>query len=139
MKIIFDATFGAGWVQNLRDFFRSHEFPSPQILHLYDIFNQSEKDEVWIPKLVGEDCLIVTADLGHGKGPRLPALCKVHKRTHILLSPTMHNKVTKFEKARAIVILWHQIVDAMATEPGSRFQIKTNDATYKRFSLVAKG
>ena len=83
MRIIFDATFGEGWVDALKSFYRTHKEPRPRLLHLYDIFDRDVKDDEWIPSLVGQDCLIITADAGRKK-PRLPELCRRHKKTHIM-------------------------------------------------------
>lgn len=138
MRILFDATFGEGWVEALKSFYRTHKEPKPRLLHLYDIFDRDVKDDEWIPRIVGQDCLIITADTGRDK-PRLTELCKQHKRTHIIFSPTMLNKVNQFQKARAIVVLWPDIVAAFTCPSGSRFQIQAMDINHERFRLVRKG
>jgi len=137
LRIIFDATFGEGWVDALKSFYRTHKEPRPRLLHLYDIFDRDVKDDEWIPRIIGQDWLIVTADKGRKK-PRLPKLCREHQRTHILFSPTLLNKVNQFQKARAIVVLWPQIERTLDESPGSRFQIQATDATHERFRLVKK-
>ena len=125
-------------MEALRGFYRLHKEPRPRILHLYDMFDKDVKDDEWIPKVGGEDCIIITADCGKGKRPRLPELCKQYRRTHILISPTMHIKVSLFQKARAIVILWPQLLKTLQDEPGTCFQIRAIDEDHQRFSLVKK-
>lgn len=139
MRIIFDATFGEGWVESLRSFFQIHKEPRPLFLHIYHMFDRNVKDDEWIPKVVGLDCLIITCDAGR-MAPRLPLLCKQYKKTHILISPTMHNKCNQFQKARAIVILWPEIERTMEHPRGSCFQIQPIpiDGIYERFRLVEK-
>lgn len=139
MRIIFDATFGEGWVEALRSFFQIHKEPRPLFLHIYHMFDRNVKDNEWIPKVVGQDCLIITADTGR-MAPRLPLLCKQYKKTYILISPTMHNKCNQFQKARAIIVLWPEIVNTMEHPRGSCFQIQPIpiDGVYERFRLVKK-
>ena len=137
MKIIFDATFGETWVEALKSFYRLHKEPRPRLLHLYDIFNRNVKDDEWINGIAAQECVIVTADTGRKK-PRLPELCKQYRKTHIIFSPTLINKVDQFQKARAIVVLWPQIADTENHPPGSRFQIQATDGTHQHFKLVKK-
>ncbi len=136
MRIIFDATFGEGWVQTLTNFFYLHRDPKPLLQHVHHFSGRGEKDNEWIPKIIGQDCIIVSGDLGRGN-PRLPAICKEHKKTHILLSPTLQNS-EKFHQARAFVVLWPDIVRTLERPPGSRFQIRTTDASHEHFTLIEK-
>jgi len=138
LKVLFDATFGESWVEGIRAFFRLHQEPRPRILHLYDSFPRDVKDEEWIPKLVGDDWLIIIADRGKGKAPRLPALCHQYKRTHILLSTTMHVKVNQFNKARAIILLWPKLIEAFLGTAGSCYEIQAQDANHLHFRLISK-
>ena len=136
MKIIFDATFGEGWVDDLRTFFRSHKEPRPRFQHIHDVFNRDVADDVWIPKFAEIDCLVVSGDAGRRK-PRLPAICKQYKKTHIILSPTLQ-RCNKFTQARAVIVVWPDIVRATDAAAGSRFQIQTVDGQHEHFRLVKK-
>lgn len=136
MKIIFDATFGEGWVDALTAFFRTHKEPRPRFQHIHDIFSRGLADDEWIPKFAETECLIISGDTGR-RQPRLPAICKQYKKTHIILSPTLHN-CNKFTQARAIIIVWPEIIDAYNQPKGSRFQIQPVDVKHERFRLVRK-
>jgi len=136
LKIIFDATFGEGWVDALMAFFRIYKEPRPRFQHIHDVFNRDLPDDVWIPKFAEIDCLIISGDAGRKK-PRLPAICKQFNKTHIILSPTLQNS-SKFNQARAIVVLWPEIVNTFSHSKGSRFQIQTTDAKHEHFRLVKK-
>lgn len=136
MRIIFDATFGEGWVDALTTFFRAHKEPRPRFQHIHDAYNRGLADDVWIPKFVETDCMIISGDSGR-KQPRLPAICRRHKKTHIILSPTLQ-MCNAFIKARAIIVLWPDIVNAYNSTQGSRFQIQPTDKKHERFRLVKK-
>lgn len=137
MKIIFDATFGEGWVDALTAFFRTHKEPRPRFQHIHDAFGRDLKDDEWISKLAVEpDCLIVSGDAGRKK-PRLPEICKQYKKTHIILSSTLQMS-NKFTQARAIVGLWPDIARAVDGPLGTRFQMQTIDVAHERFRLVRK-
>lgn len=138
MKLVFDATFGEPWVVHLRGFFQCHSCPRPRILHLYDIIGEEERDDpIWIPKLKSLGCVIISGDRGrHSRGPaRLPHICKQCNVTHILLSDAMHQKATGFERARAIIVLWHEIMSACKDSPGSRYMMQATDGSFTRFAL----
>jgi len=136
LNIIFDAMFGGGWVSYLRSFFLTHKEPRPRLVHIYDIFAQDVKDDVWIPQLIGQDWIVISGDAGR-KPPRLPELCRQKGKTHIILSSTLKQE-TGFVKARAVVVLWPEIVRAADAPTGTRFQMQTIDAAHERFRLVRK-
>jgi hypothetical protein len=141
VKLVFDATFGQPWVVNLRGIFHSHPRPQPTLLHLSDIIAEDEKDDpIWIPKLTKIGCVVVSADRGKHSGPfeRLPRICSECGVTHILFSARMHHKASGFERARAIIVLWHDIVAACKGAPGSRYLIQATDGSFTRFALVKK-
>ena len=141
MKLVFDATFGETWVIHLRDFFQNHSCPRPEIRHLFEIAGEDERDDlVWVPKLANLGCVVVSGDRGTHSKPceRLPRICRDQHVTHILLSAGMHDNAHKFEKARAIIILWHEIIAACQDAPGSRYLIQAMDGSFTRFALVKK-
>jgi hypothetical protein len=103
--------------------------------------SEDEKDdEVWVTKLTSSGHVVISGDRGTHSKPfeRLPRICKEHKITHILLSDGMHHKASGFERARAIIVLWHEIVTACDDVPGSRYLIMGTDESFRRFALVKK-
>jgi len=141
VKLVFDATFGEPWVVHLRDFFQNHSCPRPQIRHLFEMTGEDERDDpVWIPKLAPLGCVVVSGDRGTHSKPfeRLPRICREQHVTHILLSAGMHDNARKFERARAIVVLWHDIVAACQDTPGSRYVIQPTNNSFTQFALVKK-
>lgn len=140
-KLVFDATFGEAWVHHLCAVFRHHPRPQPTIMHLWELASEEEKDdEVWVAKLTSMGHVVISGDRGTHSvlEARLPLICKEHKITHILLSDGMHHKASGFERARAIIVLWHEIVAACDDVPGSRYQIMGTDGSFRRFALVKK-
>lgn len=135
MKIVFDEMFGRRWVKAVEHLFEeTHRKPKPRLLHIFDIADPGAKDDQWVPSLGKAPCLVVTADRG-GRGlPRLPEVCRRYKKTHILLSARTHD-LTMFHKARAIIAIWPQIVEAWGDEGGTRFVLETT-LSGKGFRLV---
>lgn len=57
------------------------------------------------------------------KGGKLPALCKEHKITHVILSSALHRKKTH-EKVAALLFVWDQLEALGTAPPGSRFILR---------------
>ncbi len=126
--VYFDSTFGHPWVTSLSHLFMMRKVQQPHLKHIFQISTEGEEDSRWTQTLANEgDCIVVTGDQGRrGKDkPRLPQVCKNKNLTHILLSPNVHS-ASKFERARAIIVLWPQILQTFDSPPGSRYQIKQN-------------
>ncbi len=70
--------------------------------------------------------LVITCDRGKTSGPKLPQLCRAAGLTHILVSGTLHGK-PQFEKARAVLVVWHDLVTADAESKGARFSLRYNN------------
>ena len=135
MKTIwFDSTFGYPWVTTLVNLFLMRKDSEPFLKHIFQVSKPGEEDPEWIPKLDGDKFIVISGDKGNKK-PRLPQICKKQKITHIILSSTVHHS-SKFERARAIIMLWPQILRTFDAKPGSRFQIEKAKDYY---ALVAKG
>ena len=120
--VYFDANFGYPWVTGLSHIFMMRRDREPFLNHIYSFSKEGEDDDIWIPKLNKQEHVIVSTDKGRKK-PRLPQVCKQYQITHILFSPGAH-KLQKFEKARAIISLWPQIVRTFEAPLGSRYQIR---------------
>lgn len=125
LKVIFDEMFGPRWVRALEHLFLAlHKEPRPKFLHLFDIAAAGSPDDQWVPSLGKDPCLVVTADRGLRGAPRLPEVCRQYGRTHILLSARTHD-LNMFDKARAVIGVWPQLVDAWGYEGGSRLLLET--------------
>ena len=120
--VYFDSTFGYPWVTGLSHIFMMRRDREPFLNHIYSFSKEGDDDDIWIPKLNNQEHVVVSADTGRRK-PRLPQVCKQYQITHILFYPSAHH-LQKFEKARAIISLWPQIVTTFDAPLGSRYQIK---------------
>jgi hypothetical protein len=137
VKLIFDATFSETGVTHLRSFFQSHRVPRPVLTHIHELGARDQQDDVWLPRLEHEDCLVISGDRGRHL-PRLPKLCTELKKTHIILSPALQ-EAPQFVKLRAIIVMWPHIVQACDCPKGSRFQIQATDARHEHFKWTRKG
>jgi hypothetical protein len=122
--VYFDSTFGHPWVTTLVNLFLMRKESQPFLKHIFQISQEGEEDNQWTQKLDEGDCIIITGDQGRDK-PRLPQICKDKHVTHIILTRNVHNS-SKFERARAIIALWPQILQTFSSPPGSRYQIQQN-------------
>lgn len=123
LKLLFDENFGQPLVHALANLLAFYESPL-QVEHLiHYVGRHGERDDVWIPLLAKEGWIVITADLGRCGGLKLPRICAAEKVTHVLLSGSLHQR-KQFEKARAILVVWPELIDA-ATEPkGTRFKLQ---------------
>jgi hypothetical protein len=139
--IIFDANFGEPWLNALSGLFSLSGQPEPKpiLQHLHTLAGRDVKDDEWIQKLKPLDCIVISADTG--RKPRshssLPAICAANKKTHIILSSSVH-KEKQFQKARAIIVVWLDILEAFNAPLGSRYKLQTLDAEHKHFKLSLK-
>ena len=98
----------------------------PEFRHVCDFFQQGTYDSVWIPQIASEEgWIVITSDGGRNpsKGGKLPELCREHKITHVILSPTLHNK-TAADKVAALLLVWNEIELLQKVPPGSRFKLR---------------
>ena len=122
IKIFFDENIGKPLVialGNLLAFFH----PKPQIRHIDEYLKSGIKDDIWLPKVAQENWLVVTADQGKGPGAKLPHLCKKLGIRHVLISGKLHQQ-PQFEKARAILVVWPELLKAFVAPKGSRFKLQ---------------
>lgn len=95
-----------------------------RLVHLLDYCAQEgAKDETWVPKLAAEDWIVTSSDKGKRGGSKLPRICWAHRVTHVLFKGRMVHQ-QQFEKARAIIVVWNDLVAASARPRGSRFRIR---------------
>lgn len=123
IKILFDENFGEPLVNDLAAFFHSCRDPV-EFRHVFKFAKPGDKDEIWIPKIAPGGWIVVSSDRGKQcGGQKLPKLCHENKITHFVYSATLHN-AGNFEKQRAIVSTWPQIVAASRRDRGIRFSMR---------------
>jgi len=126
--IWFDATFGRPWVITLENLFSMRKESEPFLRHIYAVSKPKEQDPSWISKLDENEFIIISGDRGNKK-PRLPQICREKQITHIILSSTVHHS-SRFERARAIIMLWPHLLETFEAPSGSRFQIEKSGVDY---------
>jgi hypothetical protein len=95
-----------------------------EIRHLVDFAMGGEDDEHWIPSIPAEGWMIVTADRGKkNKGGKLPIICQRCRITYVLLSAALHTKNT-FDRMRAVLAVWPDLLAASADERGCGYLIR---------------
>jgi len=136
VKIVyFDETFGHPWVITLTNLFLMRRETQPYLKHVFQIVDPGTNDTDLIDSLVGRgDCIIISGDTGRDE-PRLPQVCQQKNITHIILSSSVHH-ATKFERARAVIMLWPKILKTFDAPPGSRYQIQK--VSTKNYCMVLK-
>jgi hypothetical protein len=124
IKLFFDNCIGPPISKSIGGVLCYHSL-NPKVKHLKDFFDESIKDDEWIPQIAKDSWIIITADRAKKYGgPKLPAICKKFNVTHILISGKLHN-APQFEKARAIISLFPRIIYyASKGPPGSRFSMR---------------
>ena len=123
LELLFDENFGRPIIKALGEFLVFHEL-APRVDHLLNRFaSEGDKDEEWIPKCAKEDWIVITADKGGRGYAKLPRICRQFGVRHILLvGQLVHRR--QFEKVRAIIALWPQVLMTTDQPRGSRFKIK---------------
>ena len=124
LSIMFDENIGRPLVTALARLLAFDRKHNPSVQHLLDyVGRHGEDDDVWIPKLVAGDWIVVTADLGRRAGVKLPRICRESGVRHVLISGTLHN-ARQFQKARAIVMVWPDLVQVASAPRGARFKLQ---------------
>jgi hypothetical protein len=120
----------------LKGLFTLHTDPKPEIIHLTDIAPLGTPDDVWVPLLGHDPCIVISSDAGKGSRPRLPEVCRQYRKTHIILSSGAHNGMRAFQKARAILTLWPELLKVWECEPGSSFLLVPTNTDRTRCRLM---
>ena len=121
-KLMFDENVGRELIHALAELAQFHD-PPPQVSHIIDFVGQEgEEDDIWIPRLAGEGWLLVSADQGHSGGPKFPRLCRTWKITQIVIKGKLHH-AKQFEKARAVLAVWPDLLEAANSPPGTEFAL----------------
>jgi len=95
------------------------------VAHVVQLYGAGTLDDVWIPRAASEGWIIVTTDRGKQKsrGGKLPELCKRYRLTHVVFSAGA-NKMRAFQKQRAIVDHWEELVALTKEPPGSCYSLR---------------
>lgn len=137
IKILFDENFGKPLVSALSGFLAWYKEEVIDVKHLFAFVEESEKDEIWVPKIAPGGWTVISTDRAKRCGGRkLPDLCREHKVTHILLSASIH-EAKQFEKIRAVLAVLPKIILATRSPKGTRFSLRY-DGPDKRVALVER-
>ena len=96
-----------------------------------DFAGNGAKDDDWVLKAAKERRFVITGDQGKKKdGAPLDILLPYHQVSAAFMTGTLHSKRPQFEKARAVLALWPQIVDAAAGPPGLRYKMRIDGRSF---------
>ncbi|MCB9211593.1 MAG: hypothetical protein H6609_19695 [Ignavibacteriales bacterium] len=123
IRLFFDNCIGTSISRSIGKVLEFHRL-KPEVKHIQDFFIASITDDKWVPKIAKEKWIVVTTDKAKRYGgAKLPSICKKYNVTHILISGKLHN-APQFEKARAIISLFPQIVKGAEEPLGTRFSMR---------------
>jgi len=123
IKLFFDNCIGTSISRSIGNVIDFHRL-KPKVKHIQDFFDASITDDKWIPAIADENWIVITSDKAKRRGgAKLPSICKRYDVTHILISGKLHN-APQFEKARAIISLFPQIVSAAEEPSGTRYSMR---------------
>lgn len=125
-KLLFDECIGRPLVENLREMVSQFPGTQHEIRHLLEFYEQGVWDEVWIPQVAKEDCVIVTGDRGGvrgGKGDQLWKVCQKFQITHVVLSPRVNQRKSA-DKICTILSVWHELLEVFNSPRGSRWNLE---------------
>lgn len=127
VKLLFDENFSRPLIRDLATL-AAYSPDNPSLTHLLELSPPGVGDDVWIPRVASEGFIVITADRGkRSGGPKLPAVCEANNVTHLLLSGRVSQTV-QFEKARALLAVWPELLETVMAPKGSRFLLKLSNA-----------
>jgi hypothetical protein len=125
LKLLLDENIGRPITESIASILWWHE-SRPVVKHLLDIEQSGIRDSQWLKRLASEGWVVMTADRAKRcGGDKLPQICLQFGITHILIGGTLHNQ-KQFEKARAIIYLWPEILRTFKAKKGSRYSLRYN-------------
>lgn len=123
VRVLFDENFGRPIVSDFRQLVRWDKRVA-SIAHLFDFMPAGTADEQWLPMAADKGFLIVSSDVGRGqRGSRLPEICAALGVTHVLISGKLHAQ-RQFEKMRAILVVWPDLLLVAQEHTGQRFLLQ---------------
>ncbi|MDX2186150.1 MAG: hypothetical protein SFV32_04385 [Opitutaceae bacterium] len=140
MKVLFDENTGGRFVGIFREVISLNKKESFEIAHTVEKFGRGAKDADWIPKLKGEDWVVISDDRGRNSaaGDRLPQICESLGITLISVNSTIFKHGGQAEKMRGLNSVWPEIVETVAKKPGSRWLLKYAGSSKSTFKLECK-
>jgi hypothetical protein len=130
IRILFDENFGEPLVSALARFLAFDSEPK-ELRHLFKFAKESEADDIWVPKIAPGGWTVITTDRGKKSATKkLPQICCENGVTHVLVSASIH-QAKQFEKARAVVAVWPEIVAATRGDKGRRFSLRYNGPRHR--------
>jgi len=102
------------------------ESDGPTVQSLVELYGSGVLDEEWVPRFASGRWSVISTDRAKRcGGQKLPALLALHGVTHALVSGKLHD-AGQFEKARAIFVVWEQLLELRDAPSGSRFSLRYN-------------
>jgi len=137
VRFLFDENTGAPFVEALRTIVVLDKRHPTEIGHTNVLFGAGAKDNVWVPKISEGKWIVISEDRGvnSGRGDKLPTLCLQHRITHILVLPALLKHGGQFEKMRALLSVWPELLNVATKPPGTCFRLKYANSERNRFKL----
>lgn len=123
MKLLADSCIGAPIWSSIDGLTKWHH-DKPTLKHVSDFYDSDPGDDVWIKRIAEEGWLVISSDRGKKYGgPKLPRVCQEFGVTHILLGAALHRS-KQFEKARAIIQVFPELIEAFNGPKGARYLLR---------------
>ena len=137
VRILLDENTGAPFVAALRKVAELDRRHNCEIAHTIDLFGKGAKDQDWVPRIMNEGWLLVTEDRGRNsrQEERLPQLCQRHSVTHVLVLPALLKRGGQFEKMRALLAVWPELLAMAEAQKGLRARLKYSGPACSGFRL----
>lgn len=137
VRLLLDENTGAPFVAALRQVSGLNKRQPCEVAHTIELFGKGAKDLEWIPRIVNDRWLLITEDRGRNsrQEDRLPQLCRLHRITHVLVLPALLRRGGQFEKMRAILAVWPELLALSAEPVGLRARLKYSSSACNGFRL----
>lgn len=133
IKLLFDETIGPPIAKAVIELLK---FTTPDLdaVTISEYMGSGTKDPHWVFKASQEQRFVITGDRGKKKdGAPLDILLPYHGVSGAFMTGVLHSKRKQFEKARAVISLWPDILDAANGTAGMRYSMRI---VGKSFDLV---
>lgn len=124
MKLLFDANVSQHAIQSLAQLLETCR-ENVELRHLVQDYPLDTPDSGFIKDYAKQGYVIVTGDSAKqsGRGDKLPKICIDEGITHVLFTGRLQQRRT-FDKMRAIITVWPELLEAYNASPGSRFKLQ---------------
>lgn len=136
LRLFFDENIGVKILEAMKGLLKYYENKHEHeiiIKHISETGGMGATDDIWVPKLKNQGWIVFTADRGRNGRVRLPSICIQNGITHVLFSSSIHG-APQFEKARAILTVWSEILDINPL--GGRYSLQY--ASTKKTAVLKK-